>query len=78
MSLNRDKKRPVPARMFSNPLTKVSLSSLGGHTAIGLNLPPILPSYSIARPAIQTPVFRLLPSQTIERICALERLPALG
>ena len=45
---------------------------------IGLNLIAILPSYLPARPVIQTAVFRLLPSQTIERICALERLAALG
>ena len=45
---------------------------------LGLNLMVILPSYLTARPVIHTAVFRLLPSQTIERICALERLPALG
>ena len=44
----------------------------------GLNLLAVLPSYLAARPAIQTAVFRLLPSQTIERICALERSSALG
>ncbi|KTC51511.1 hypothetical protein AO262_15715 [Pseudomonas fluorescens ABAC62] len=46
--------------------------------AIGLNLLAVLPSYLAARPAIQTAVFRLLPAQTTERICALERLSALG
>ena len=48
------------------------------HRAVGLNLSDVLASYSALRPGIQTAVFRLLPSQTIERICALERLPALG
>jgi len=45
---------------------------------IGLNLLPVLASYLAPRPVIQTAVFTLLPSQTIERICALERLSALG
>lgn len=49
-----------------------------GVYCIGLNPITILPSYLPARSVIQTPVFRLLPSQTIERICALERLAALG
>jgi len=45
---------------------------------VRLNPMVILASYLAPRPVIQTAVFRLLPSQTIERICALERLPALG
>lgn len=45
---------------------------------VGLNLLEVLASYLAARPVFQTAVFRMLPSQTIERICALERLSALG
>ena len=44
----------------------------------GLNLSGVLVSYLAVWPVIQTAVFRLLPAQTTECICALERLSALG
>ncbi|WP_221035758.1 hypothetical protein, partial [Pseudomonas salomonii] len=74
LGLLRSPTQGKPARHRKPAFTR-ELRWLG---ELGLNLSGVLVSYSAVWPVIQTAVFRLLPAQTTECICALERLSALG